>query len=59
VDARPGAGRSAATDAATPGAQRVVVSLGFRNIGRFEASADGRSYEVLIRPETDAAAAHG
>jgi ribosomal-protein-alanine N-acetyltransferase len=40
-------------------AQRVVISLGFRNIGSFRASADGRSYELLIRPETDAAAVHG
>jgi [ribosomal protein S18]-alanine N-acetyltransferase len=30
-------------------AQRVVTSLGFRNIGRFRASADGRSYELLTR----------
>ena len=33
-------------------AQRVVAALGFRNIGRFRASADGRSYEMLIRPES-------
>jgi RimJ/RimL family protein N-acetyltransferase len=31
-------------------AQRVVVALGFRNVGNFQASADGRSYEMLIRP---------
>jgi [ribosomal protein S18]-alanine N-acetyltransferase len=40
-------------------AQRVVISLGFRDIGRFQASADGRSYEVLIRPEPGTAAVHG
>lgn len=40
-------------------AQRVVASLGFRNIGRFHASADGRSYEMLIRPEPAADAVHG
>jgi [ribosomal protein S18]-alanine N-acetyltransferase len=32
-------------------AQRVVEALGFRNIGSFPATADGRSYEILIRPE--------
>jgi len=32
-------------------AQRVVGALGFRKIGSFHASADGRSYEMLIRPE--------
>jgi len=32
-------------------AQRVVTALGFRNIGSFRASTDGRSYEMLIRPE--------
>jgi [ribosomal protein S18]-alanine N-acetyltransferase len=31
-------------------AQRVVAALGFRTIGSFRASADRRSYEVLIRP---------
>jgi len=31
-------------------AQRVVTALGFRNIGSFRASTDGRSYEMLIRP---------
>jgi [ribosomal protein S18]-alanine N-acetyltransferase len=31
-------------------AQRVVVALGFRNVGSFHASTDGRSYEMLIRP---------
>jgi ribosomal-protein-alanine N-acetyltransferase len=33
-------------------ARRVVESLGFRPAGSFLASADGRSYEILIRPET-------
>jgi RimJ/RimL family protein N-acetyltransferase len=32
-------------------AQRVVESLGFRKVDRFNASTDGRSYEILIRPE--------
>jgi ribosomal protein S18 acetylase RimI-like enzyme len=32
-------------------AQRVVVALGFRKTGSFQGSADGRSYEVLVRPE--------
>jgi [ribosomal protein S18]-alanine N-acetyltransferase len=40
-------------------AQRVVISLGFRSISRFQASTDGRSYEILIRPETAADAAPG
>ena len=40
-------------------AQRVVSSLGFRNIGQFQASADGGSYEVLIRPEPAADTAAG
>jgi [ribosomal protein S18]-alanine N-acetyltransferase len=31
-------------------AQRVVAALGFRNIGSFRASTDGRSYEMLIKP---------
>jgi [ribosomal protein S18]-alanine N-acetyltransferase len=31
-------------------AQRVVAALGFRHIGSFRASADGRSYEMLTRP---------
>jgi ribosomal-protein-alanine N-acetyltransferase len=31
-------------------ALRVVTALGFRSIGTFRASADGRSYEMLIRP---------
>ncbi|HUL28137.1 MAG TPA: GNAT family protein [Streptosporangiaceae bacterium] len=31
-------------------AQRVVTALGFRNIGSFRASTDGRSYEMLVRP---------
>jgi RimJ/RimL family protein N-acetyltransferase len=30
-------------------AQRVVVALGFRNVGNFLASTDGRSYEILTR----------
>ncbi len=34
-----------------PRAQRVVEALGFRKISSFRASADGRSYEILIRPE--------
>ncbi len=32
-------------------ARKVVQSLGFRPAGSFAASTDGRSYEVLIRPE--------
>ena len=32
-------------------ALRVVESLGFRNAGSFLASTDGRSFELLIRPE--------
>ena len=40
-------------------AQRVVSSLGFRNIGQFQATADGRSYEILIRPEPAPDAAAG
>jgi len=32
-------------------AQRVVESLGFRNVGSFLALADGRSFELLVRPE--------
>lgn len=31
-------------------ALRVVTALGFRAIGSFRASTDGRSYEMLIRP---------
>jgi [ribosomal protein S18]-alanine N-acetyltransferase len=31
-------------------ALRVVTAVGFRAIGSFRASADGRSYEMLIRP---------
>jgi ribosomal-protein-alanine N-acetyltransferase len=34
-------------------AHRVVGALGLRNIGSFRASADGRSYEILIRPEAN------
>jgi len=33
-------------------AQRVVAALGFRNIGSFRASTDGRSYEMLIKSES-------
>lgn len=33
-------------------AQRVVAALGFRNIGSFHASTDGRSYEMLIKSES-------
>ena len=32
-------------------AQRVVGSLGFRNVGRFDATTNGWSYEVLMLPE--------
>ena len=32
-------------------ARKVVQALGFRPAGSFPASTDGRSYEVLIRPE--------
>jgi [ribosomal protein S18]-alanine N-acetyltransferase len=32
-------------------AQRVVNALGFQQAGRFQGSADGRSYEVLVRQE--------
>lgn len=32
-------------------AQRVVEALGFRNAGSFRALADGRSFEILVRPE--------
>jgi RimJ/RimL family protein N-acetyltransferase len=31
-------------------AQRVVAALGFRRIGSFQATADGRSFEMLTRP---------
>jgi RimJ/RimL family protein N-acetyltransferase len=34
-------------------ALRVVRSLGFVSTGSFEALTDGRSYELLIRPERD------
>lgn len=34
-------------------AQRVVTSLGFHNIGRFQATSDGRSYEILIKGASD------
>ena len=32
-------------------ALRTVESLGFRRVGRFAAARDGRSFEVLVRPE--------
>lgn len=32
-------------------ALRVVESLGFARAGRFDAASDGRSFEVLVRPE--------
>lgn len=32
-------------------ALRTVESLGFRRVGRFDAARDGRSFEVLVRPE--------
>lgn len=32
-------------------ALRVVESLGFERAGRFRAATDGRSFEVLVRPE--------
>jgi [ribosomal protein S18]-alanine N-acetyltransferase len=32
-------------------AQCVVEGIGFRTIGRFQAATDGRSYELLVRPE--------
>ena len=32
-------------------AQRVVESLGFRKFAQFNATTDGRSYEILVRPE--------
>jgi ribosomal-protein-alanine N-acetyltransferase len=32
-------------------AQRVVESLGFEAAGQFLASTDGRSFEILVRPE--------
>jgi len=34
-------------------ALRVVEALGFSATGRFEATTDGRSYVVLVRPEHD------
>lgn len=36
-------------------ALRTVESLGFERVGRFEASRDGRGFEVLVRPEGRAA----
>jgi [ribosomal protein S18]-alanine N-acetyltransferase len=32
-------------------ALRVVTSLGFRPVSSFEAAADGRRFEILIRPD--------
>lgn len=32
-------------------ALRTVESLGFERVGRFDAATDGRSFEVLVRPE--------
>lgn len=32
-------------------ALRVVEDLGFARVGRFDATTDGRSFEVLVRPE--------
>jgi RimJ/RimL family protein N-acetyltransferase len=32
-------------------AQRVVRSLGFGHVASFHATADGRSFEILTRPE--------
>jgi RimJ/RimL family protein N-acetyltransferase len=32
-------------------AQRVVGALGFRKVSSFRAITDGRSYEILVRPE--------
>ncbi|MFC4786473.1 GNAT family N-acetyltransferase [Nocardioides sp. MAHUQ-72] len=32
-------------------ALRTVESLGFGRVGRFDAARDGRSFEVLVRPE--------
>lgn len=32
-------------------ALRTVESLGFVRVGRFDAARDGRSFEVLVRPE--------
>lgn len=32
-------------------ALRVVAALGFQRVGRIDAAADGRSFEVLVRPE--------
>ena len=32
-------------------ALRTVESLGFERVGRFDAARDGRSFEVLVRPE--------
>jgi [ribosomal protein S18]-alanine N-acetyltransferase len=34
-------------------ARRVVQALEFQQTGSFRGSADGRSYDVLIRPETN------
>lgn len=37
-------------------ALRVVEALGFQRVGQFNAATDGRSFEVLIRPESEPAA---
>jgi [ribosomal protein S18]-alanine N-acetyltransferase len=37
-------------------AQRVVAALGFRNIGSFRASSDGRPYDILTRAASATAA---
>jgi [ribosomal protein S18]-alanine N-acetyltransferase len=34
-------------------AQRAVEALGFHKVGCFQGSADGRSYEVLVRQEAN------
>lgn len=33
-------------------ALRTVMSLGFKPLGSFNAATDGRTFEVLVRPET-------
>jgi ribosomal-protein-alanine N-acetyltransferase len=32
-------------------ARRVVEALGFQQVGIFQASTNGRSYTILVRPE--------
>lgn len=34
-------------------ALRVVDSLGFERVGRFDAASNGRTFEVLVRPEIE------